>query len=213
MLVINSANAGYVSCCFLMSTGFSIANYQLTSAPHRASMCCLYIKGGHVLKPTELLKISADPESLNRLFLPELQALWSACCLNLPPSPHRCFLLRDLAFLAQSNGELGLPRETDALVKAAMKKASVNRSINKVEDLPVRAKLPISVATQGVPVGAQLVREWGGQTHRVTVLGGGWYSYQNQSYKSLTQVARVITGAHWSGPRFFGLYKFRKVAK
>lgn len=52
--------------------------------------------------------------------------------------------------------------------------------------------------------GAQLVRQWRGATHCVVVLEDG-FLYQDQRYHSLTAIARAITGAHWSGPRFFGL--------
>jgi hypothetical protein len=52
--------------------------------------------------------------------------------------------------------------------------------------------------------GARLVRQWRGETHCVLVLDDG-FLYQDQRYRSLTAIARVITGAHWSGPRFFGL--------
>lgn len=52
--------------------------------------------------------------------------------------------------------------------------------------------------------GTQLLREWGGQTHRVTVEAEGRYTYAGQSWKSLSAIARAITGARWSGPRFFG---------
>lgn len=52
--------------------------------------------------------------------------------------------------------------------------------------------------------GARLVREWRGRTHTVTVTEDG-FDYAGTSYPSLTMIARKITGAHWSGPRFFGL--------
>ena len=52
--------------------------------------------------------------------------------------------------------------------------------------------------------GARLVREWGGRTHTVTVTGDG-FEYAGENYPSLTKIAQKITGAHWSGPRFFGL--------
>jgi Protein of unknown function (DUF2924) len=54
--------------------------------------------------------------------------------------------------------------------------------------------------------GARLVRQWRGHTHTVLVLGDG-FEYEGQCYRSLTMVAARITGAHWSGPRFFGLIK------
>ncbi len=54
--------------------------------------------------------------------------------------------------------------------------------------------------------GTQLVREWRGSTHRVMILDDA-YLYRDQRYGSLSEIARKITGAHWSGPRFFGLAK------
>jgi hypothetical protein len=59
-------------------------------------------------------------------------------------------------------------------------------------------------ATLALKPGARLVREWGGRTHSVTVTEEG-FEYGGTHYASLTQIARTITGAHWSGPRFFGL--------
>ena len=57
--------------------------------------------------------------------------------------------------------------------------------------------------------GQRLVREWRTQTHSVLVLEDG-FEYRNQHYSSLSEIARLITGAHWSGPRFFGLVRARK---
>ncbi len=52
--------------------------------------------------------------------------------------------------------------------------------------------------------GTQLVREWNGRIYRVNVEQEG-YEMDGRSFKSLSAVAKQITGAHWSGPRFFGL--------
>ena len=52
--------------------------------------------------------------------------------------------------------------------------------------------------------GTRLVREWHGVTHTVVILADG-VEWRGQRYRSLSVVAREITGAHWSGPRFFGL--------
>jgi hypothetical protein len=52
--------------------------------------------------------------------------------------------------------------------------------------------------------GTRLIRDWHGRTHTVDVLDGG-FRYDDRTYKSLSEIARLITGAHWSGPRFFGL--------
>src|SRR5262245_50876300 len=48
------------------------------------------------------------------------------------------------------------------------------------------------------------VREWQGTTHRITVLDDG-VAFNGRRYRSLSQVAREITGSRWAGPRFFGL--------
>src|SRR3984893_2783393 len=55
--------------------------------------------------------------------------------------------------------------------------------------------------------GTRLVREWRGVTHTVLVYADG-FEWNGRRYRSLTIVAREITGAHWSGPRFFGLRKY-----
>jgi hypothetical protein len=54
--------------------------------------------------------------------------------------------------------------------------------------------------------GATLVRQWRGRTHTVLVCEDG-LEYEGQRYRSLTVIAERITGAHWSGPRFFGVSK------
>jgi hypothetical protein len=54
--------------------------------------------------------------------------------------------------------------------------------------------------------GTTLVRQWRGHAHSVLVREDG-FEYQGQRYRSLSVVAERITGAHWSGPRFFGLTK------
>jgi hypothetical protein len=54
--------------------------------------------------------------------------------------------------------------------------------------------------------GSTLMRQWRGHTHTVLVREDG-FEYDGQRYRSLTVIAERITGAHWSGPRFFGLSK------
>jgi len=55
-------------------------------------------------------------------------------------------------------------------------------------------------------IGTTLAREWRGRTHVVQVREDG-FEYEGQPYRSLSVIAARITGAHWSGPRFFGLTK------
>ncbi|MBU2580429.1 MAG: DUF2924 domain-containing protein [Alphaproteobacteria bacterium] len=52
--------------------------------------------------------------------------------------------------------------------------------------------------------GARLVRAWSGETHEVLVVEGG-FQWRGTTWRSLSVIAREMTGTHWSGPRFFGL--------
>ncbi len=64
-----------------------------------------------------------------------------------------------------------------------------------------RKRPPISLKA-----GTRLIREWRGLTHTVLVHADG-FEWHGRRYRSLTLIAHKITGAHWSGPRFFGLRK------
>jgi hypothetical protein len=52
--------------------------------------------------------------------------------------------------------------------------------------------------------GAKLLREWQGKVHEALALEDGQFAYGGRTYRSLSEIAKAITGAHWSGPRFFG---------
>ena len=60
-------------------------------------------------------------------------------------------------------------------------------------------------AALDLKAGTKLIREWQGKAHEVLALDDGQFAYSGKTYRSLTIIARQITGAHWSGPRFFGL--------
>jgi Protein of unknown function (DUF2924) len=68
-------------------------------------------------------------------------------------------------------------------------------------------QLAISTSPSNKPsssVGTRLIRSWGGVNHEVIVLPKG-FSYRGAVHRSLSEIARLITGTRWSGPRFFGL--------
>ena len=62
-----------------------------------------------------------------------------------------------------------------------------------------------AVASPAVKSGTRFVREWNGKTHEVLASGNGEFVYRDKAYRSLSAIAKVITGSHQSGPRFFGL--------
>ena len=66
------------------------------------------------------------------------------------------------------------------------------------------SRVPRAVGSKGPPPGSRLVREWHGRTYTFDVLETE-FLFDGQHYGSLSQIAHAITGARWSGPRFFGL--------
>lgn len=60
--------------------------------------------------------------------------------------------------------------------------------------------------------GTRLIREWQGRTYEVLVLDDG-FSWQSTRYRSLSAIARTITGIPWSGPIFFGLKPYRSATR
>ncbi len=104
------------------------------------------------------------------------------------PVPKRLsspFLRRFLAFEVQSRQFGGLPK-------------GFAEKLAKVTDEKTDTRSP------ALRPGGRLIREWNGVTHAVDVIEGG-FLWDGQRHSSLSAIARAITGARWSGPRFFGL--------
>ena len=67
---------------------------------------------------------------------------------------------------------------------------------------------PVAAQSRAAPQpggGTRLVREWQGVRHEVTVCEDGAFLYRGERHRSLSRIARAITGTRWNGPRFFGL--------
>ena len=75
--------------------------------------------------------------------------------------------------------------------------------LRQVVDRAGKGAVPKPLPRKFTP-GTRLVRDWHGVGHTVIVLESG-FEYDGKHWKSLTAIAKVITGAHWNGPRFFGL--------
>ena len=83
--------------------------------------------------------------------------------------------------------------------------ALVKRELERIADgAPVRA--PVQPRPQ-LTAGTRLVREWNGRTITVEVSEDG-FEHDGRSWRSLSEIARHVTGAQWSGPRFFGLTNY-----
>jgi hypothetical protein len=108
-----------------------------------------------------------------------------------PPGLRRSLLLRTVAYRLQEIAFGGLSRPTRRRLVQVAEKGS--------------AQLPAAPALSCQPQpGTVLIREWHGVAYHVTVLEHG-VRYGGEHYRSLSQVARLITGTRWSGPAFFGL--------
>jgi Protein of unknown function (DUF2924) len=103
-----------------------------------------------------------------------------------PPRLSRVLMEKAIAYEVQAKAFGGLPARTRRALRAAAK-ADPRSSLN---NLPSR--------------GTRLVREWHGTRHEVEVLEDG-YLWRGARHRSLSAIARAITGTKWSGPRFFGL--------
>jgi len=101
------------------------------------------------------------------------------------------FLRRDVAYRLQAEQHGGLSAD-------ARRRLSALASGD-----PTRAPKP-RMPSPRIKPGSTLLREWHGRTYTVLALDDG-FEMAGQRFTSLSDVARHITGAHWSGPRFFGL--------
>jgi hypothetical protein len=142
--------------------------------------------------PEDLMAmVEAELAQLRLMPIAGLRALWRAKFKSDPPKAFGPDLLRrSLAQKIQENAYGGLDLATARLL---------NQLIAQHDKSPGKIVLPRRIKS-----GAILVREWKGQSHRVTVAADG-FSYDGKIYESLSQIARLITGSRWNGPRFFGL--------
>lgn len=128
--------------------------------------------------------------TLEQATLPALRAEWRQLLGTEPPRISRDLLVRALAYHVQERRFGGLSRPSQRLLERAQR-------LNGSEDAgPTQAP--------SLQPGTRLVREWHGHTHVVSVTAAG-FDYAGTTHRSLTAIARHITGARWSGPRFFGL--------
>jgi hypothetical protein len=137
------------------------------------------------------MELSRMLEALPALSPAELRSEWRRLYRSQPPRLSRDLLIRAIAYRMQELRYGGLSK---TIKRKLVTLATAPQSDGEIALEPV----------QKISRGARLVREWNGRTHTVTVQEEG-FTYAGRSYRSLTAIAREITGAHWSGPRFFGL--------
>jgi hypothetical protein len=157
-------------------------------------------------------RIEQEVASLGGLHRSELAERWEAIYGVPPPKgARRALLERAIAWHIQAQVFGGNKKE---ILRALLKGPT-----GHARNAPTRAHVADSGAAVGIDIrvpsrqrairplpssGARLVRDWRGKTHVVDVTQDG-FVWQGKSYSSLSVIAREITGARWSGPRFFGL--------
>jgi hypothetical protein len=147
--------------------------------------------------------MARDDGTGSDLLYAEIDALQSETTLQLrqrwkalygtepPPRASRDLLTRAVAYRLQERVLGGLSASTRRLLEQIADNATAHR--------PTRVR-----PQRKLHPGAILLRNWGGVQHQVTVLQSG-LQFRGKQYRSLSEVARIITGSRWSGPLFFGL--------
>jgi hypothetical protein len=140
---------------------------------------------------TSQIELSRKIATLTDLTTQQLRTEWRRLYRGHPPRLSRDLLVRTIAYRLQELTYGGLSKATQRRLLALTKELQTNGGIAPDPGPHVRP-------------GARLVREWRGRTHTVVVTEDG-FEYAGRAYSSLSKIAQAITGAHWSGPRFFGL--------
>ena len=125
--------------------------------------------------------------------MPALKTMWRDLFDAAPPPYNRRFLESRLAYRIQELAYGGLKPETIERLEA------LAENLGDSEPATRRRR-----GTERPVIGTRLIREWQGIEHCVTVRNEG-YEYQGRPYKSLSAIARGITGPRWNGWIFFGL--------
>jgi hypothetical protein len=136
--------------------------------------------------------VAARIAELGHLPMADLWTLWDRFFKRRPERPNRTHIESRLAYKLQEQVFGGLAPDTRQRLEAIGAKHS-------------KIKMRAKPRTFNFAPGTVLLREWGQREHRVAVTAEGRFDYEGRSFKSLTAVARHITGQHLSGPSFFGL--------
>ncbi|WP_082549953.1 DUF2924 domain-containing protein [Mesorhizobium sp. Root157] len=157
------------------------------------------------------MRTDADIEQeiaiLRDLPYPELCELWAKQYgTPAPKGTRRLLLERSASYWLQVKRFGGLRASARrALKSATMEVEATSRA--KARRLQVEGQgrnASFKSSPAALRPGTRLLRQWNGKQHLVEVLEDG-FAFEDQVYRSLSAIARKITGAHWSGPRFFGL--------
>lgn len=136
--------------------------------------------------------LAAQIAALPRLAMSDIWSLWDKYFPRRPPHHNRAYVEGRIAYKIQE----------DALGTSL----AICKQMTRIGEAQSKIKTQRGVEVLVVP-GTVLVREFDDREHRVTAQADGCFEYEGRRYKSLSAVARHITGTQWSGPLFFGIIK------
>ena len=144
--------------------------------------------------PTQTERLARDLASLPGLPRAALQQRWTELYGTTPPLHiSRPLLTRAVAYKMQEAVHGGLSLAT-------------RRLLVRIADNVAAGRAAVPAPTRKIKAGSRLLREWQGMTYEVIMLEDG-VLFRGTRHRSLSEVARTITGTRWSGPLFFGLKK------
>jgi Protein of unknown function (DUF2924) len=138
-----------------------------------------------------MTRLEKELAGLATMSLVQLRERWEVGGAESAPSLPTVVLRRLLAQRLQEKRHGSLP----LLVARELERVAADTGSTAPPSPPQKVSLS---------AGTRLIREWNGQTIAVEVTDAG-FVWNDRTWRSLTEIARKVTGAHWSGPRFFGL--------
>lgn len=141
---------------------------------------------------------SADTQlaELARLSLSDLKARW----VELKGAPLPKFMRRELITRAVAHA-------VQEAAYGGLDPATAKRLDQLVGQIVPKGTTPPRLARKRIKAGTRIMREWQGQVHEVTVAPDGGFLWRGEQHRSLSVIARQITGTRWNGWTFFGLKK------
>jgi hypothetical protein len=158
---------------------------------------------GLYLTPEDTMNMEHEVAALRLLTIVELRRRYAQIVGEATESRHREHLIRRIAWHLQAKAEGGLSQR--ALRRAT--ELAQDADLRLTAPKPPKAKLVVAAPSTGEripPPGTVLKRPYKGQDILVTVRTDG-FEYLGEVYRSLSAIARTVTGTHWNGLHFFGL--------
>jgi hypothetical protein len=151
-------------------------------------------------------KISVDQQlaELSTLDLQNLRVCWRKLLRTQPPQLSRPLLLRLLAYRLQARAYGDLDGATVRYLNRTAREIAQRKAEHGRQNAKSPPPIPPVPTSTRLKPGTLLAREFNGSMHRVTITQDG-FAWQGNTYSSLSEIARLITGTRWNGPRFFGL--------